>query len=496
MWLIALFASAWADDIDVSSRVEAVTVFQGRARVTRVATVRVPAGRSDLVFDDLPIGADDRSMSAEGEGRATLLGVDMRAVRGTEDRDERLRELRAQRQELADRIAVQRDRVSRVTADIAFLKSVQPKAQETLSEPLFLADDAASQLATLSAGLQDDLRDLLREQRAAERSIRELTAEQGALDRELAQIGAQTRDAKRAAVGIDASVAGTVTVRLSYLTNGANWTPTYDARFDPESNQVRLDLSGVVTQSTGEDWLDAPLTLSTGAATRGTEPPELSPFTLGQSAGYRSAPAAVSQVVEFTAARTVDVPSDGSTRQVRLASVDLDATLVHKTVPRREPVAYLTARVVNEAEWPLLPGEVRSYLGSAFVGTGFMSATPPEGEIDLSFGVDDRVAVERVRITDLQLSSRALSNRERQAWGFETRVTNRTGEPITLVVSEQVPASREDRFQVDATVTPEVELPADGVFSWEANVADGATQTFKLEYEISWPQGERPHTLD
>ncbi|MFT6144007.1 MAG: hypothetical protein ACJATT_002304 [Myxococcota bacterium] len=497
--LMALLASqAFADDVLVTSRVESVTVFQGRARVTRVATARVPAGRSDIVFDALPLSLDNNSMTAEGEGRATLLGVDMRSVRGTEDRDERVRSLRADKQEREDQMAALADIVARVQADMAFRKAIVPTAPSVLREDLFLANDAPAQLAQLSSDVQDELRTLLREQRIAERQIRGLAVEVAALGRDIRRIGSETRDSKRAAVGIDASASGTVTVHLSYLVSNATWTPRYDARFDPQSNRVRLDVSGVVTQSTGEDWMDAALTVSTGAATRGTQPPTLTPFILGQSSGasVSRSPASLALVSEFDAPRAVDVPSDGSARQVRLASLDLDAKTVHRTVPRREPVAYLTARVTNTADWGLMPGPVNSYLGSAFVGRGTLSATPPSGKVDVSFGVDDRVAVERVRVEDLTLSQRALSSRDRQQWGFETRVTNRTGAPIELTVVEQVPASREDRFEVEVATRPDVSVPTEGVFQWESTLANGASEEFVLEYEISWPEGERPQVLD
>lgn len=495
--LLAFFiGAAQADDITVTSRVQAVTVFRGQARVTRVATVRVPEGRSDLVFDDLPLSVDGRSMMADGQGQAVLLGVDLRAVRGTEDRDERVSSLRSEVRSLEDDIAEQRDIVARVQADIAFRRSVLPKAPDTLRDDLFLAADAPNQLATLAADVQSELRSLLREQRVAERLMRDLSEQKSAVERDIARIGSETRDARRAAVGIDARSAGTVTVELSYLVSSASWSPRYDARFDPDTNRVRMDLSATVSQSTGEDWLDAQLTMSTGAATRGTEPPTLSPFILGQSVQNRGVASATSLVTTFDAPRAADVPSDGSSRQVRLASLDLAAETVHRSVPRREPVAYLTARMDNNADWPLLQGPVNSYLGSAFVGRGSVSSTPPGESFSVSFGVDDRVSVERVRVEDLTTTQRALTSKDRQEWAFETRVTNRTGAPIELVVTEQVPATRQDRFSVSVDTTPSVEIPKEGVFSWESTLPNGEEKRFLLEYEITWPEGQRPLPLD
>jgi len=125
-----------------------------------------------------------------------------------------------------------------------------------------------------------------------------------------------------------------------------------------------------------------------------------------------------------------------------------------------------------------------------------MPSTGQGGEVDLSFGVDDRVAVERVRMTDVTLSQKALSSRDRQTWGFETRITNRTGAPIHLVVQDQVPAAREDRFVVVSKTEPAVDIPKEGVFEWDATLGDGAKQVFTMEYEVSWPEGQRPVVLD
>ena len=53
MIVSALMAVALGGEIEVSSTVRDVTVYRDRARVTRIATIDVPAGRSDLVFEGL-----------------------------------------------------------------------------------------------------------------------------------------------------------------------------------------------------------------------------------------------------------------------------------------------------------------------------------------------------------------------------------------------------------------------------------------------------------
>ncbi len=507
MICLLMALSALAAEQEVTSKVSEVTVYNDRARVTRVATVDVPAGRTDLVFDGLSLKLIQDSLSAEGAGNAgaILTGIDVVTKRGTEDRDEQSRTLKAEREALQRKIAAQNDIVTRVDGQITFLKSVKPTAPSKLTEAMFLADDAPQQLTELARNLGEDLRALYAERRAATLQIRELNNEVSRIDRELALLkGGSGPDHRRVAVGVDAKRAGRLTVELSYVVTQAQWTPRYDARYSLTDGKVRLDVSGAVTQTTGEDWTGVQLTLSTAKPQKGTTPPVLTPFVLREGGGgggsYGGMPggATVSDKVtafEFAAKRTEDVPSDGNTRRVPLNSVDLTAKVVHKVVPRREPVAYLVGRIEYDGDFTLLPGPVSSYLGSAYVGQGNMALTPPGGELDLSFGVDDRVAVKREVASDVQQDAK-LGNRDRRRWAWDTTVENHTGKAIDLVVVDQIPASRVADWKVEASLSPEVDVPADGVFEWRQEVGDDQEAVFHTEYELSWPEGNAPMFLD
>ncbi len=501
--LLASLLAALAADQEVDSKVSAVTVYADRARVTRTVAVQVPPGRTELIFEGLPMQLIPDSLAAEGEGTAaaTLTGIDIRPRRGTEDRDTRVAALREERQRLADEVAEHNDTVARVQGELAFLLALQPQAPDQLSEPTFLADDAPEQLAGLASQVGEDMGALLVEQRTHERAIRDLSKEISRIDREISQLSsAGGTDSQRVAVGLDAKRAGRVEVRLSYVTTGTAWTPRYDARFDPDSSTVRLDLSGEVVQRTGEDWEGVQLTLSTARPQQGTNPPQLEPFFLGQgySAGHLGGAVAADRVTafEFTSKRREDVASDGTKRRVFLTRMELEGETVHQVVARRQEAAWLTAEVTNTADFALLPGPMASYLGSAYVGDGRLQLVPPGEQMHLSFGVDDRVGVKRQRLQDMSEGTKPLGNKERRTWGWETTVKNQTGQEIRVLVHDQVPASRDATWEVETTPTPEVRVPADGVFSWQATIPSGREQAFSLEYQITWPEGDAPVLLD
>lgn len=68
---------------------------------------------------------------------------------------------------------------------------------------------------------------------------------------------------------------------LSAVKN-ATWNAGYDIRVDMQAQDkpIALVYKGSITQNTGEDWEDVPLTLETATPTFGVGVPSLSPWTL------------------------------------------------------------------------------------------------------------------------------------------------------------------------------------------------------------------------
>ena len=79
--LPALSAAA---DLTAASRIDAVTVYQSSARVTRAARVEVQPGAARVLLAGLPDALDDDSIRVEGKGsaKARVFGVTVDRVTG------------------------------------------------------------------------------------------------------------------------------------------------------------------------------------------------------------------------------------------------------------------------------------------------------------------------------------------------------------------------------------------------------------------------------
>ena len=67
-----------------------------------------------------------------------------------------------------------------------------------------------------------------------------------------------------------------------------------------------------------------------------------------------------------------------------------------RTAPALDPTAYLEARIANDEDAPLLPGQLNVQRDGVFVGSSRIALVAPGERADIGFGADDKVKVTRV----------------------------------------------------------------------------------------------------
>ncbi len=274
---LALGAAAAAPTPDLPVR--EVTVFSDRARVVRRGTVTLGA-ETRVRLPTLPPTLDPASVRLEAKP-GTVRRVEVRRAEQGElprtEADRLAEELeRAQdaERELTDRIAI-------LEAEAQLLRGVRleappadPKALPALFDP---------------AGWKAGLAFLDTRAQAVDEALRGLKAQLHAQEKKtapLSESAARRFSADPSRLGwvaeavVDAR--GPVELTLGYVAAGARWYPTYDVRLEPGAAEVQLDFAGLVSQETGEDWLDARLELSTAVPSASVEIPQLRSWRIGE----------------------------------------------------------------------------------------------------------------------------------------------------------------------------------------------------------------------
>jgi uncharacterized protein (TIGR02231 family) len=529
--VIAAFAAmpARAADIDVTSAPDAVTVYPDGASVTRVIALDIPAGDNTLVAKDFPLTLDPSSLRVEGEAAAklTIGAIDTRPPRAAPpvnlpELDKRVEALKDERANLQGAIAAATARrkfaerfAESSPAGIGDKGEARPIADWRLA---FAA--VAEEVATADAAIRD-----------AERKQRDI-------DREVARLESD-RAAKPPAkleVRIDlASTAATkATLRVTYAVRNARWAPLYDARLDTGARDRKPALELVrraeITQTTGEDWSNVALAVSTVRTARGGSAPELNslivgypqplrqlgaisggvadmaakprsmpaPMALEQSAQRAEEQQAVAEVggfqVTFKIPGRVSLGANEGAKSLRVSTATIAPDLAVRSVPVRDPSAFLEASFKQAEDAPLLPGRISIYRDGVFVGRGQMAAASKDETVRLGFGADDKVKVERSVVRRNEGSAGLIvTTAKTDERSFKTVVRNGHDFPIRIAIEDQLPVSENEDIQVEmlpSTTPPTATNLRDkrGVLEWAFEAKPGEARDIAFAWRVRWPK--------
>ena len=77
--------------------------------------------------------------------------------------------------------------------------------------------------------------------------------------------GGARREIREAVLFVEKCDDAKHSLRIGYLVNNCGWSPAYTFRAAGDRKQVAVECNAIITQTTGEDWSDVKLTLSTAS---------------------------------------------------------------------------------------------------------------------------------------------------------------------------------------------------------------------------------------
>ena len=424
--------AAFADAQTVSGAISKVTVYRGQAMVTRTLDVDLPAGTSELIVTGLPAKIVPESLYAQTSGNIKVLSVRYREKAVKEDTREEVKKLDAQIEEVnyklkcADRDYRYFGHYGKMFEGLKDFTITAAKSDldrglltfEPIEKLSALIEEKSLEYHEHTTKLEDEIAQLKKELELLDRKRKELDAGRSRTERE-AVVFVNNQNKKKAAI------------ELSYLVDGANWTPQYNLRANPKKSNVLIEYNAVVNQTSGEDWSGVALSLSTAEPTMVSAPPVLDPMLVSLSAPQPTQQAeqqvfvqldnvrrqlqlrrdnikkgiganidlnelAISnqgfflqatgqQVKEFQEQLAVvarkegvsvtynlpgklSLPSRSDQQLVTIASVMTKADFTLIATPLLTDYVYLQAELLNDSETILLPGQASVFRDGEFVG--------------------------------------------------------------------------------------------------------------------------------
>jgi uncharacterized protein (TIGR02231 family) len=507
--------------LEVSSKIDAITVYPRGAQVERSATKSVTSGRQMFVFTGLASEMDAATINVSANSGITVLSVSNQV--GKLKQSAKPKELR-----------MLEDSLQTLQFDKTFNQNMlDVYAQE---KAMVLNNNKVGWGGNSSDFLIEDLEDLsdFYRDRLADIMLKnmQLNQKQEVLQKNINRIAQKVNEANsklNRATGeilVEAYVPNNATANfeLSYMIRSAGWIPSYNINVKEVDEPLKVSYNAKVYQNTGVDWKDVSLTLTNANPNLSGNKPEIHPWRLyfvqgqGFDMGYsnkletdaskpRLQSLAISDsensvgstaeypmndaVTEFKIKSKHSVPSNGKHQGLAIDEFTIPATYQYYCAPKLDPSAFLIARVTEFEKYDLLPGEANLFFSNTFVGKTYINTSTVADTLDLSLGRDQSIVVKREKIKEF-CETKKLSGSTKETLGIEISVKNTKSTKIQLVIEDQVPISTDKEIEVDLIESKTaLHDKGTGKLRWSKNIMAGQTESMVFKYTIKYPSDKK-----
>jgi uncharacterized protein (TIGR02231 family) len=270
--LIPIFG--WSQkETKAEASIKKVTVFKEGAQVEHSKELTLGTGKQVVVFQKLTDFLDPSSIQLKCSESATILSV--RTRKNFDDKsiaENELTEKNDRKKVLEKQERVLRDEYKVLLLDEQLLLknnslSSQQQAMKIaeLKEASTFFHAKLSEINTRKSQLDSEIEAVVRKINTIEQEIN-------------TRKGLPVINYTEVEVELDVIKSGNVDFDFTYITHKASWKPYYDMRSNGVGASVLLEAKGLVTQSTGIDWKNVKLILSTNDPYDNTLEPTIDPW--------------------------------------------------------------------------------------------------------------------------------------------------------------------------------------------------------------------------
>jgi len=527
-FLVLLISYANDNQKPIKSDIKEVTVFISGAQVSRTGTINLTAGTTEVVFENLSQNININSIQANGKGDFTILSVvhQMNYLKNQAKSKEQI---------------VLEDSLERYQQQLEYQKGLQGVYIQEAN--MIIANQSlggantgvkAQEIKEAADFFRTRLSDIKMKQIEIAATIKKINEKINNVNNQLATLNAKmNQPSSEIIVSVSAKSTVNASITINYLVTNAGWIPCYDLRATDINNPIALNYKANVYQSSGEDWKNVKLTLSTSNPNQSGTKPNLNPWILRFYApqNYRSdynpynqqAPQAarsestLEEVVYVEGVRAskaktsasftsvvesqtsvqfeINIPytinADGKQHAVEIQTFSLPAKYEYYCAPKIDREAFLLARVTNWDQYNLLSGEVNLFYEGTYVGKSYIETRTAKDTLDFSLGRDKNISVTRIKLKEFSSTTFAgINKKELVAW--EINVRNKKKQDINIVVQDQFPVSGDKEIEVERLEMSGGNYNTDtGIVTWNLNIKAGeSVKNLIMKYTVKYPKNK------
>lgn len=500
------------------SKINSVIVYSDRVLVTRKLTVDLKKA-VDIEIPGLPGALDDQSIRTRAQdlhiGEVQVRTGYTKEVRPEEKTiEQKIKKLNIEDRALADESLVLQEKQK-------FLDSIAVTGPQMISSELFIGKVTPEAWHQGLSFIGEEMTTAKVRVAEIERLRVDIKEKIDALNRELHDIKTIHQNRKTVVFDVHPQHEKEYIIELSYIIYGGGWRTYYELRADMNAKEVAISYFGKVFQRTGEDWDDVRITLSTAQPVLGGAAPEPYPWYIDlylpqpsrsmRAEARKSAPAPAGAAADMMmdeelqeAAPPVDtgiaisypladrfsIKSGEPEKKVLITEAKVKADFKYFIMPRSTEHAFSTGTFKNESGYLILAGDANTYVGDDFTGQMNIETIAPDDETTVSFGIDDRVKIER-KTKKCKVSKGGLVKKAtKHDYQYENVVTNLHKKEISCKIMDQIPVAQNPDIKVGNVhidPKPSKEEKEQGLFEWHVSVPPGEKYVITVGFSVETP---------
>jgi hypothetical protein len=250
----------------IKSKVIEAAVFKNRAMVTREAEIDLSIGKHKIIFSDLTTNIEDASVRVSANNDASIKILDVHVERRftTEIQQTDAKDMQKQIDSLNRLMQDAYDQTDILNSKKEFVESLKAQSLTVYNQKILMNISSTKNwnemLNFVDTNLNEIFTNLRKENLKKENLKNQITALANEINKNQ---GSKRQNYKEIIVNVETKEKGKVKLNPSYIVQNASWYPIYDSRVNSQSKNIEFYYYGMIQQSTGEDWTNINLTLST-----------------------------------------------------------------------------------------------------------------------------------------------------------------------------------------------------------------------------------------
>ena len=535
--------SASAKQMSEALKLQSATVYLSGAQLVNTARVNLEPGDNEIVLTHVATGVNEQSMTVNASNDATILSAEVKKNYLVDDT-------------LRPRLQLLKDSIEEVTSE---KKALGEKIATCKMQIAIL--DSNKKVGGVNSGLSvAELQKLLDLVTAKYEGILHqknvLEAKWAKVDEHLSKLQKQLADERKKGssdvsdivLKLTSPKGGLSTILITYYVTNAGWSPVYDFSTDDITKPSSLVYKAKIRQTTGIDWDNVKLRLSTDNPREGIQAPVLNPWYLAftnpivvrsykkslvgdanHAMALSAAPAAKEDEVAMVGARAegqqyvidgvqvesngtlgnsvevdnsgtdmvfdIDIPytiaADGHEQLVAVKQFSMPAIYRYYTVPKLDKDVFLQARISDWENLGLLPGPCNTFFEGTYVGQSYLNFAATRDTLDISLGRDKHLFVHREKDRSFR-SVKTIGSNVSEEVVYTIVAKNTRKNAIDLIVEDQIPVSTDKDIVVDDIDTGNsIFDPAKGKMTWPLHLNTGEAKNLRFSYTVRYPKSKK-----